>query len=186
MGEVTFEFIQPEYSGLKTIEYRYWVQGLQEKWSTWSPLNNEIPLPFLPVGSYSVLIQSRNLFGQVAETVPLSFVVVPPYWKRAWFYAAEVAFFSMLVLLSIRLSAMNERYRVVSRLLSLLTVIMLIELIQTAAYSLINITSTPVVDFFIQVTIALMVLPLEGVLRKFMTTASAGKFNFSKPVKEHA
>lgn len=186
LGEVTFEFIQPEYSGLQTTEYRYWVQGLQEKWSVWSPMNNEIPLPFLPVGSYKVLIQSRNLFGQVAETQPLNFIVVPPYWKRAWFYGAEVAFFSMLVVLSIRLSAMNERYRVVSRLLSLLTVIMLIELIQTAAYSLINITSTPVVDFFIQVTIALLVLPLEGVLRKFMTTASGGKFGFTKLVGRRA
>ena len=118
----------------------------------------------------------------MAETPPVSFVVVPPYWKQAWFYAAEVAFFSMLVVLSIRLSAMNERYRIVSRLLSLLTVIMLIELIQTTAYSWINIRSTPVADFFIQVVIALLVLPLESILRKFMTKAADGKFTLGKLV----
>ena len=182
LGGVTFEFIQPEYSGLHTTEYRYWVQGLQQKWSDWSAMNNEISFPFLPVGTYKILIEAKNLFGEVAETPPVSFVVVPPYWKQAWFYAAEVAFFSMLVVLSIRLSAMNERYRIVSRLLSLLTVIMLIELIQTTAYSWINIRSTPVADFFIQVVIALLVLPLESILRKFMTKAAEGKFNLGKLV----
>lgn len=183
LGGVTLEFIQPEYSGLQTTEYRYWVQGLQEDWSLWSNLNNEISYPFLPVGTYKVLIQSRNLFGEVVETAPVNFVVVPPYWKQAWFYAAEVIFFSLLMVLSIRLSAMNDRYRVVSRLLSLLTVIMLIELIQTAAYSMINIRSTPVADFFIQVSIALLVLPLEGVLRRFMSTAGDKKFSLGKLVR---
>ena len=183
LGGVTFEFIQPEYSGLKTTEYRYWVKGLQKDWSPWSPMNNEIPLPFLPVGTYKVLIQSKNLFGQVAETQPVTFEVIPPYWRQAWFYAAEVAFFSILVVLSIRLSAMNERYRLISRLLSLLTIIMLIQLIQAAAYSKINIKSTPVVDFFIQVCIALLVLPLESTLRKFMIRAADGKLSLSQLIK---
>ena len=182
LGGVTFEFIQPEYSGLQTTEYRYWVQGLEQKWSEWSAVNNEISFPFVPVGSYKVLIQSKNLFGEIAETQPLIFEVVPPYWRQAWFYAAEVAFFSLLVILSIRLSALNERYRFVSRLLSLLTVIMLIQLIQTAVYSMINITSTPVIDFFIQVSIALLVLPLESTLRRFMNNAADGKFALSKLV----
>lgn len=177
LGAVTFEFIQPEYSGLQTTEYRYWVKGLQKDWSPWSALNNEINFPYTPVGSYKVLIQSKNLFGQVSEIQPVNFVVVPPYWKRAWFYAAEVGIFSLLVMLSIRLSVMNERYRVISKLLSLLTIILLIQLIQTAVYSLINIISTPVVDFFIQVSIALLVLPLEFTLRKIMDMAANGKFS---------
>ncbi|MBK5277249.1 MAG: hypothetical protein JJE09_00135 [Bacteroidia bacterium] len=173
LGAVTLEFIQPEYSGLETTEYRYWVKGLQKDWSLWSAFNNEISFPFMPVGSYEVLIQSRNLFGVVADTQPVSFVVVPPYWKQTWFFAAEFGFFSLLVMLSIRLSAMNERYRLISRLLSLLTVILLIQLIQAAVYSMITMQSTPVVDFFIQVSIALLVLPLEFTLRKVMTMGGA-------------
>ena len=112
--------------------------------------------------------------------------MVPPYWKKTWFYALEVAFFSILVILSIQLSAMNERYQIVSRLFSLLTVIMLIQLIQTAvyttmaSYSLIDVRSSPVVDFFIQVSIALLVLPLEGGLRKLISNTASGKFSLSK------
>jgi len=106
--------------------------------------------------------------------------VLPPYWRQPWFYALEVAFFSMLVLLSVRLSVSNEKYRPISRLLSLLTVIMFIQLIQTTAYALINLKGSPVIEFLIQVVIALMVLPLEQRLRKLMEDASQGKYDLGK------
>ena len=50
----------------------------------------------------------------------------------------------------------------------MLTVIMLIQFIQTVVASQISFKSAPVTDFFIQVFIALLVLPIEGYLRKFM------------------
>lgn len=185
-GGITFEFIQPEYSGLQSTEYRYWVKGLQKDWSAWSAFNNEISFPFLPVGDYQVVIESRNIFGEVTNVTPIDFKVLPPYWKRTWFYAMEVAVFSVLVLLSIRLSALNERYRVISRLLSLLTIIMFIQLIQTAVYAYIDLTSSPVMDFFIQVLVALLVLPLESTLRKFMLQAAEGKFRLRRPARGEA
>ncbi|MEP6796269.1 MAG: hypothetical protein ABJB16_18215, partial [Saprospiraceae bacterium] len=52
-----------------------------------------------------------------------------------------------------------------SRFLSALTVIMLIQFIQTIAEYNISFKSTPVVEFFIQVFIALLVLPVEQFLR---------------------
>ena len=62
--------------------------------------------------------------------------------------------------------------RVVSRLLSVLTVIMLIQFLQTLVASQFSFKSTPVIEFFIQVFIALLVLPIEGFLRKFMIKSS--------------
>jgi len=185
-GGVTFGFIQPEYSGLQSTEYRYRVKGLQKDWSAWSALNNEISLPFLPVGEYQVMIESRNIFGDITQVAPVDVVVLPPYWKRTWFYGMEAAVFSILVLLSIQLSALNERYRLISRLLSLLTIIMFIQLIQTAVYSYIDLASSPVMDFFVQVSVALLVLPLESVLRKFMLRAAEGRFRFRKKDSQQA
>jgi hypothetical protein len=111
----------------------------------------------------------------VSELEPLSFEVLPPYWKRSWFYALEFAVFASLVMLSFRLST---RYRIVSRLLSLLTIILLIEFIQTAIGATILTEDSPVVDFFIQVVVALLVLPVEGYLRNLMLRSldSSGKF----------
>ncbi len=182
-GALTFEFIQPDYVGLQSIEYRYLVAGLNDSWSEWSPANNVITFPYLPSGEYEISVQSKNLFGKVNELDKIYFSVLPPYWKRPWFYAMEVAFFSMLVLLSVKLSVSNPRYKPISRVLSLLTVIMFIQLVQTSVYSLINIQSSPVVEFGVQVMIAMLVLPLEFRLRNFMEKAAEGRYDLSKVLK---
>lgn len=179
-GALTFEFVQPDYNGFETIEYRYLLAGLTDIWSPWSPKNNEITFPFLPSGEYEISVQSMNIFGKVSEVDKITISVLPPYWRQPWFYGLEVAFFSMLVLLSVRLSVSNQKYRPISRVLSLLTVIMFIQLVQTTAYALIDLKSSPVVEFLIQVTIALLVLPLELRLRKFMEQAAEGKYDLAK------
>jgi hypothetical protein len=59
-------------------------------------------------------------------------------------------------------------------------VIMFIQLVQTAVYSLINLQSSPVVEFLIQVFIALLVLPLEVRLRTFIEHASEGRYDLNR------
>ncbi len=171
-SSLTFEFIQPEYVSLQAVEYRYWVKGLQPGWSDWSTLNNVVNFPFLPPGKYNVLIQSKDLFDKITELDSIDFSVDPPYWKRPWFYALEFFFFGFLVILSRRLMVSNAKYRYLSSFLSALTVIMLIQFIQTIASSGISFKSTPVIDFFIQVFIALLVLPVEQFLRRSIVKTS--------------
>ncbi len=170
---VTFEFIQPDYLGMKAVEYRYHVRGLTKGWSSWSTSNNIVNFSYLPTGSYRVEVQTRDLMGKVSEVEQIDLRVEPPYWKQSWFYAAELIFFGLLVFISIKMSGWNSKYRVASRLLSLLTVIMLIQFIQTVVASQITFKSTPVFEFFIQVFIALLVLPIEGYLRKMMMSSQA-------------
>jgi hypothetical protein len=173
---VRFEVVQPDYINPEAVEFRYRLTGMEEEWSGWSSTNNNIQFPYLPTGTYTLEVQGKNIFGKLSELKPLSFRVRPPYWKRPWFYAMEFSMFALLVLLSFRLST---RYRIVSRLLSLLTIILLITFIQTVIGSVIKISNdSPVVDFFIQVLVALLVLPVEGYLRNLMLRSldSSGKF----------
>ncbi len=170
---LTFEFIQPEYLSLQAVEYRYWVTGLQRDWTPWSNSNYVINFPFLPPGKYKVQVQSKDLFGKINELETIDFSVLPPYWKRPWFYALEFFFFGSLVVLSLRMKGANTQYRYLSRFLSALTVIMLIQFIQTIVSANISLKSTPVADFFIQVLIALVVLPVEEFLRGRISKAAA-------------
>jgi len=78
-----------------------------------------------------------------------------------------------LVLVSIRLK-MNRRYKIFAQLLSVLTIVLLITFIQTVFSTYLS-TSSPVVDFGIQVGIALMVLPIELYLRKLMASDIAAE-----------
>jgi hypothetical protein len=162
---VTFEVIQPDFLAPQSIEYRYRLKGLDEDWSEWSTNNYIINYPYLPADDYILMVQSRDIFGKVHELANVTFEVLPPYWQRPWFYALEFFVFSGLVLLSFRLS---NRYRIISRLLSLLTIIMLIQFIQTVASATFETKESPVTDFFIQVVIAFLILPVEGYLRNLM------------------
>ena len=168
---LTFEFIQPDYVSLQAVEYHYWVTGLQTTWSDWSTVNNIINFPFLPPGDYSVKVESRDLFGKITKLDTVEVSVVPPYWKRPGFYALEFLVFGALVVLSLRLNVSSKKYRILSQFLSTLTVVLLIQFIQTVMSANISLKSTPVADFFIQVVIALLILPAENFLRKRMSNA---------------
>lgn len=170
---LTFEFIQPEYVSTQAVEYHYWVKGLQAEWSDWSTVNNVINFPFLPPGSYSVMVESRDLFGKITKLDTIEVSVVPPYWKRPSFYALEFVVFAALVVLSMRLNVSTKRYRVLSQFLSTLTVVLMIQFIQVVVVANLTLQSTPVADFFVQVGIAFLVLPVENFLRRRMGRAEA-------------
>lgn len=176
-GTFTFRFIRPNYVGTHATQYRYLVKGLDNEWSPWSSSNNIIPFSFLPAGTYQLAVQSRSAMGAESDIEQIAFQVLPPYWQRWWFYALEFVIFSFLVSLSIRLARGNARYRYVSQILTLLTVIMLIQFIQTTINSLISIQSSPVIDFFIQVCIALLVFPVEIVARNSMQKIVQNKYS---------
>ncbi|MEL7006456.1 MAG: triple tyrosine motif-containing protein, partial [Bacteroidota bacterium] len=164
-----FEVAQPEYSGILEIEYQYKLKGLpSKKWSDWSSKNNVISFPYLPDGRYELKVRSRTALGTVTDMEPIRFKVVPPYWRRPWFYFLEVLVIALVLYGSIRIKRMGYRYRLVSRLLALLVLIIVVEFIQTIAENRFGTQSSPFWDFVIQVTMAIIILPVESVLRKYI------------------
>jgi hypothetical protein len=164
-SRLTFEVVQPDYLASDAVEYRYHITGLEQDWTEWSQANNVIEIPYLPAGDYKLEVESRDIFGNVSSMPILTLDVRPPYWKTPWFYALEVLVFSLLVILSFRLST---RYRIISRLLMLLTIIMLIQFVETIIGETLVTKTSPVIDFLIQVVIAMMILPIEGYIRELM------------------
>jgi hypothetical protein len=179
-GQITFEFIQPDYVGSNTTQFRYQVKGTQTPWSAWSSSNNVISLSFLQPGKYELVVQSRDLLGKEANADQIKFVVLAPYWQRWWFYALEVFVFSFFVTLSLRLARANARYRYISQILSLITVVMLIQFLETVISSLFGSRTSPVIDFAIQVVVALMVFPVEYFARDAMAKYSQGKYRIRR------
>jgi len=170
-GEVVIEAVQAAFGSQQGAQYRYLLEGLESSsWTEWSS-NNQINFPFLPLGNYTLKLQTRDLLGMVSELQPIRLKIEPPFWKTTWFYAMEFAIFSVLVILSIRLKALNNRYRVISQILAMLTIVLLITLIQ-AAFSTFFVTTSPIIDFGIQVGVAFLVLPVELFLRKVMFSAN--------------
>lgn len=165
---LSFQFSQPEFSGILELKYQYQLEGLNKEWSQWSDNYNKLNFNYLPEGSYKLKVRSKDVLGVVKEIKPIEFRIVPPYWKRPWFYALEFTLLALLLMGSVRLKDLGFKYRLASRLLALITLIIIIEFIQTIAENKFADESSPVFDFIIQVSIAIIVLPVESLIRKYL------------------
>ena len=165
---LSIQLSKPDFLGLLNPEFQYKLNGLNAEWSEWTK-SKTIDFSFLPEGSYELLVRSRDTFGREEQSSVLSFRVKPPYWQTPWFYAIQMIFFGALVLLSTRLNQDNSKNRFVSGALTILTLVLIIEFLQSAISSYFTFKSTPVIEFLIDAIIAFMIFPLEKILRELMT-----------------
>lgn len=171
-GQLNVEIVQATFGSQLGAQYRYSLEGSDATgdWSDWTS-NNVFNFPYLALGNYTLKFQTRDALGRISELESIRVRINPPFWKTPWFYAMEFAVFSVLVVLSMRLQALNNRYRMIAQMLSMLTIVLLITLIQ-AAVGTYFVTTSPVMDFGLQVGIAFLVLPVEMFLRKVMFSTS--------------
>lgn len=162
------ELSKPDFLGLLNPEFQYKLEGRHQEWSEWTQ-NKSIDFSFLPEGNYRLLVRSRDAFGRVEEGEVLEFSVKPPYWQTPWFYAIQILFFGGLVYFSSKLNQDSSKNRLLKSGLTLLTLVLIIEFLQSAIGSLFTFKSTPVIDFLIDAMIAFMIFPLERLLRDIMT-----------------
>lgn len=165
---LSIQLSKPDFLGLLNPEFQYKLNGLNTEWSEWTR-SKTIDFSFLPEGNYELLVRSRDTFGREEESSMLTFKVKPPYWQTPWFYAIQMIFFGALVLLSTRLNQNNSTNRFLSGALTILTLVLIIEFLQSAISSYFTFKSTPVIEFLIDAIIAFMIFPLEKVLRELMT-----------------
>lgn len=163
---LSFEMSKPDYLGTLKTEYRYKLVGMNDQWSDWTN-NSRIDFSYLQPDSYTLYVQSRDSFGHIEDAEPVSFRVKTPYWETPWFYALEISLFAFLIFLSSKLKS-TERNRFLKGALSVLTIVLIIEFLQSSMSSVLNIKSTPVVSFLVDVGTALMVFPVEKLLHKFL------------------
>lgn len=177
---LSIELSKPDFLGLLNPEFQYKLEGLNTEWSEWSK-SKSIDFSFLPEGSYRLLVRSRDAFGREQESEMLTFSVKPPYWQTPWFYAIQILFFGGLVYYSSKLNQDSSKNRLLKSGLTLLTLVLIIEFLQSAIGSLFTFKSTPVVDFLIDAMIAFMIFPLERLLREIMTK---GKVSMKVKIKK--
>ena len=166
-NELVIELLKPDYQGIRGHEYQYKLVGLQKEWSSWTRANL-IDYSYIPSGNYELYVRVRDSFGQMEESKLLIFSVGTPYWKQPWFYGIQAL---LLVIIMAIISKLNEESKI-SRMfkhgLSILTLVVIIEFLQSVIGAYLGIRSSPVGDFLIDAGIAFTIFPLEWILRKVM------------------
>jgi hypothetical protein len=166
-SKLSFEISHADLPNIFNTKYRYRLQGMDKEWSSWSTYST-IEFPFLPSGTYTLLIEAKNGFGEDYKIESVSFEVLPPYWKRPLFYLFEFGVVLSLFLLSITLRSWGYKYRILSRLLAFLTLVIIIEYMEAVMESYFLLEKSPVFGFALQVLMAMIILPFEGVLKKYV------------------
>lgn len=164
---LSVELLKPDYVGLLNPEYQYKLEGLNPEWSKWTHANL-IDYSYLPPGEYKLKVRVRDALDQIDEATLLEFTVETPYWQKPWFYAVQVLILAMMIVISSRLKESKAVNRLVKHGLSILTLVIIIQFMQALISTFITFESTPVVEFLFDVGIAIMVFPLEWLLRKMI------------------
>lgn len=87
-----FEFASPVYAQQSNIDYSYYLEGFDEKWSEFSK-KTEKEYTNLPAGNYSFKVKARNNLGNESDTGSYSFSVLPPWYQTYWAYGLYVCLF---------------------------------------------------------------------------------------------
>lgn len=166
-NKLSVELLKPDYVGLLNPEYQYKLEGLNTEWSAWTHANL-IDYSYLPPGSYKLKVRVRDALDQIDEATLLEFSVETPYWLKPWFYAVQALILGMMIVISSRLSETKALNRLVKHGLSILTLVIIIQFMQALISTFVTFESTPFIEFLFDVGIAVMVFPLEWVLRKLI------------------
>ena len=178
---LSIELLKPDYLGLLNPEYQYRLDGLNSEWSNWTQANL-IDYSYIPSGEYKLLVRVRDSFGQIEEAELLNFSIATPYWQQPWFYALQVFILTSIIVITSRLNEEKMSNRLLKHGLSILTLVAIIEFLQAILGAYFNMNSTPVLDFLVDVATAIMVFPLEWLLRKLMLE---GGLNLLRSVKKN-
>jgi ligand-binding sensor domain-containing protein len=179
---LSIQLLKPDYMGILNPEYQYKLVGLNQNWSSWTHANL-IDYSYIPPGNYELLVRMRNSFGEIEESSLLTFTVETPYWQRPWFYALQVFILVGMIAITSRLNESNMRNRLIKHGLSILTLVVIIQFLNALIHMYINIESTPVADFLIDIATALVVFPLEWFLKKLLLGRSVKQLA-TKPLDE--
>ncbi|MGI9544053.1 MAG: ligand-binding sensor domain-containing protein, partial [Cyclobacteriaceae bacterium] len=99
-NHITFDFIAISLKKQEGIYYQYKLDGYDKEWSP--PLvDNSATYTNLDPGDYEFLVRpSDNKMVWDSETTNFKFSIAKPFWNQSWFYATEIIFFLLLVVIT--------------------------------------------------------------------------------------
>jgi DNA-binding CsgD family transcriptional regulator/ligand-binding sensor domain-containing protein len=111
-NSVKFTFSSPMYENLENIQFSYYLDGYDDKWSIWSNIAVK-EYTNLPEGNYRMLLKSRNTFGIESKPFPLKFQISAP-WYRHWiayiFYIMTIVVITYLIRYRIRMKIRKNKH----------------------------------------------------------------------------
>lgn len=107
-NSIHFEYAAAAFAQQANIEYSYYLEGFDEKWSEFSK-KTEKEYTNLPAGKYTFHVKAHNNLGNESAVTSFTFTVLPPWYQTYWaYFLYTVLFFGGAYLLYRR---QKEKFR---------------------------------------------------------------------------
>ena len=168
-NQMTFSFSPIQFRNNDKMQFRYKLLGQDTAWSEVTP-HTEMNYTNLSPGNYKFLVKARNAEGTwEKENQLIDFVIKPPFWQTWWFYALQLLFYGLLVVMIYVL----RKYKASRVLISMITFILVFTIFEWMfilsepffdKYSL----GIPIIQIFLNLLMALLLLPIERWINKMI------------------
>ena len=92
-----FDAIRISLASPEKIRFQYKLEGSRQDWSP-ATESRAVDYSSLSSGSYRFLVRAVNAEGMVSESpASVSFVILPPLWRRWWFVGLTALTLSLVV-----------------------------------------------------------------------------------------
>jgi ligand-binding sensor domain-containing protein len=147
------------------ITYSYIMDGLDETWSTPSPIR-QADYRNIPAGDYVFKVRALGKSGLWGEPFEYPFTIRPPWYETEAYYIGQTALFSILVILAVFLNRTHNGNEWVI-VLSFIVLITLFEFLLLLAEPYVEdfVSGIPLLKLGINVGLALSLSPIERYLR---------------------
>ncbi len=169
-NSLTFEFVGIHFTIPERVKYQYFLEGFDKDWSERAD-NTVATYTNLQPGNYVFKVKSYNSDGVPnKEYTSFSFKINHPYWEQVWFYAAELAFFVTLAVISLYLGSRRRGARI-TIVLSLATLFLLFEFVNVYIENYIEsiLGNIPIYKVVINVLLATLIAPLEHFIKAIVS-----------------
>ncbi|AEF53955.1 EAL domain-containing protein [Marinomonas posidonica] len=108
----SMEFSALSYANAENNQYRYKLEGLEQDWNQVSSKQRLAIYTNLDAGNYLFRVQASNSDGVWNnQGVKLPIVIMPPWWRSAWFISLMIALILTLVVSTYRVRIKNLKQR---------------------------------------------------------------------------
>jgi len=95
-GNLRFTFAAAFYQNTEAIEYKYFLEGNDKKWSEWTQENYK-DFSNLKPGEYTFFVKAKNYYETESSTVSYKFVIKPPIYQTLVAYIIYFIIVSFLI-----------------------------------------------------------------------------------------
>lgn len=81
--DIHFEFSSPRLKDQTRVQYSYFLEGLDDRWSDWTEAPQKDYAQLYP-GRYTFRVKARSMLGELAPEARYSFIILPVWYLTNW------------------------------------------------------------------------------------------------------